>query len=194
DLAGTPKLGDRWIISLAGVQYVVTVDAVITTLGNNALAGIGARLAAAINAGAPDSFSAFMVGNTLYVTERTGAAFDSAAVVGLATSANGTILAAAPGSAISVALSGDPAAGDIWRLTINGTQHNVTIGSVLGSADYTFATGVVLPAGSPPIVIDTPAEVALALAAAVNRLAANSASPAADKDLLATAVGDALVL
>ena len=95
-----------------GMQYGMTFDApretdevyeqhglrVIVDATSATLAKIGGALAKAINADVPGSFTAFLAGSTLYVTERTGAAFTSAAVVGLATQTAGAIASSASGS------------------------------------------------------------------------------------------------
>ncbi|MBK8118779.1 MAG: hypothetical protein IPK39_05815 [Sulfuritalea sp.] len=168
-LAGTPLDGDRWIVSVNGVQYSVIVDATSATL-----AKIGGALAKAINADAPGSFTAFFAGSTLYVTERTGAAFTSAAVVGLATQTAGAIASSASGSAVAITLSGDPVGNDTWRLKINGT------------INYTVRIGDLLVAGDQNVVVDTPEEIAQALTGKINAVLGN--------DIVATLAGNTIVL
>ena len=68
-LSGTPKSGDRWLVTINGTTQVVTVGGATDTL-----AEIAQALAEAIDADAGASFTVFHAGSTLYVTERNGAA------------------------------------------------------------------------------------------------------------------------
>src|SRR5690606_7175864 len=72
-LAGTPVNGDRWIVQISGVPYALVVDATTATLE-----AIGTVRAAAINSGAPQTVTTVLAGNTVFVVERSGAAFDAA--------------------------------------------------------------------------------------------------------------------
>jgi phage tail sheath gpL-like len=166
-LAGTPKTGDRWIVTINGTQHVVTVGGSIATLGQ-----IGAALAQAIDASAGSGFTAFFAGSTLYVIERSGAAFTSDALVALATTTQGVISAPATGKAVSLGLSGDPLTGESWRLSIDG------------GVPYVVVIGTPVSTGSSNLV-DTLDEIAQALAGAVN---------AAAGDIVAMPVGSTLVL
>ncbi|HWJ57094.1 MAG TPA: hypothetical protein VNR90_12740, partial [Vicinamibacterales bacterium] len=146
-----------------------------TAPGNAAttLAKIGNALVQAINATAPDSFTTYLDGTTLVIANRSGAAFDASATVALQTPTSGSIVTAATGSAIVASLSGDPLAGEQWRLTLDATP------------PYVITVGSTLTLGGQPVVVDTREEIALAFASAVNL---------AGGDIVATAVGDAVVL
>jgi len=182
-LAGTPKSGDRWIVTVNAAQYGVTVDG--TTL---AIDKIGRALADAINAGTPNTFTTFFAASTLYVTDRSGAPFTASGLVALQTGALGSITAPAVGSAVSVTLSGDPAAGDTWRLRVNNAYFQVLVGEtriVVTDAQSRVVLGDALSVGGISLVADTASEIALALAAAINTLAG---------DLVATPLAATLVL
>ena len=184
DLAGTPKANDRWIVTVNGTQYSVAVGATsvlaggvpITIAGGAAstLAQLAAALAQAINATLPDSFTAFVDGSTLIVTERAGVAFGATGMVALATPTGGTVSASATGRAVVAGLNGDPATDETWRLTIDG-------------ADYEIVVGDSFTAGSQTFVVDTREEIALALATKVNADLLNV-------NIIATQVGDTVVL
>ncbi|MFA5123571.1 beta strand repeat-containing protein, partial [Zavarzinia sp.] len=185
-LSGTPLTGDRWIVTLNGTQYSVTRGAgnVIATQGGTqytialgapamSLDDIGRAFAKAINVVAPASFTAFYAGSTLYVSELAGAAFEADAVVALATPTSGAIAAPVSGSAVAVTLSGDPVSDEIWRLTVGADIYSVVVGELLNLDD----------AGSG---VDTPAEIAQALAAKINAVVAG--------DIVASPVGTTLML
>jgi hypothetical protein len=130
-------------VNLNGVECSVTVGA-STVLANgvpialpgtapgnaaNTLAKIGSALVQAINATAPDSFTAYLDGTTLVIANRSGAAFDASATVALQTPTSGSIVTAATGSAIVASLSGDPLAGENRRLTLDGNRiYEVVVG------------------------------------------------------------------
>ncbi len=183
-LSGTPVANDRWIVTVNGTQYSVTVGASSVQAGNtlipiaggaaNTLDQIGRALAQAINATAPAGFTAFADGAQLFVAERSGIAFDASAVVALDTPPTGGSLAAsANGAAIVAELNGDPVPGETWRLTI-------------GSQNYDVKVGDTLTLGGQPVTVATRADIARALASAVNSTVAGT--------IVATQVGDTLVL
>jgi hypothetical protein len=81
-LSGTPLVNDRWIVTVNGTQYSVAVGANSVQAGNTLIPIVGGAagsldqlaraLAQAINATAPASFTAFVDGAMLYVSERSG--------------------------------------------------------------------------------------------------------------------------
>src|SRR6185436_19971960 len=107
-LSGTPLANDRWIVTVNGTQYSATVGASSVQAGNTLIPIVGGApgtldqiaraLAQAINATAPASFTAFVDGAMLYVSERSGIEFDSSALVALATPTSGSVVAAAAGA------------------------------------------------------------------------------------------------
>ncbi|MBV5331451.1 hypothetical protein JZU69_03450, partial [bacterium] len=164
-LSGTPKSGDRWLVTINGTTQVVTVGGATDTL-----AEIVQALAEAIDAGA--SFTVFHAGSTLYITERDGVAFTADALVALATTTGGSISAPVSGTApvathedsvVTVALNGTPYVGQIWRLSAAGNTYQIVASAA----------------------VDTLAEIAAALASAVNVAAG---------DLVATRDGANLLL
>src|SRR5207248_2130851 len=130
-LAGTPVVGDRWTVTLNGTPYFVPVNV------GQSLADVATALAAAVNglsdfaaAAAFADFTAIGDGSVLFIANRAGASFT--------TSYGVTPVAASTNSAIakpSAILSGTPALGEAWNVTLNGTtfSHPVVTAETLAT-------------------------------------------------------------
>src|SRR4030067_1184662 len=134
--------------------------------GADALAPIAAALAASINAIGPAGITVAVEGNSLLITERNGAEFETAALIALDTDTNGTISAPVSSVATVLTLRGTPVTDDTWHLTVNGFIYNVSVDATT----------------------DTLAEIAVKLATLINADDINA------PNLIATAVGDSLVI
>jgi len=170
DLGGTPVTNDAWIIRIDGVAYRVVVGQgyeidgtlTLTLTVADTLAHIAAALAASINAIGPAGITVAVEGNSLLITERNGAEFETAALIALDTDTNGTISAPVSSVATVLTLRGTPVTDDTWHLTVNGFIYNVSVDATT----------------------DTLAEIAVKLATLINADDINA------PNLIATAVGD----
>ena len=145
-LSGAVVAGEIWVVSLdfgaAFYIHFVTVE--------RSLADIAGALAAQINADAT-AYSAMTEGTSLIVVKLTGGPFTMA--VGRFNSSIGFV-SVFSGTAVTVQtaiLSGTPIVGDSWTATVDGQAQSVEVGETIDS-----------------VVVDTPAEIAQALADKIN--------------------------
>jgi hypothetical protein len=132
NLSGTPAAGDTWTATVAGSDYSLPeLDAAaITAFDTDGTAGlsaaeitaalgeIAADLAEAVNAGAPDQYTATSDGDVLFIVNRNGDVFE--AEVAVTTTATPAIPADA--TATVVTLSGMVFNNDVWTIRINDSD------------------------------------------------------------------------
>jgi Ca2+-binding RTX toxin-like protein len=164
-LSGSPVLGETWRVTLLSGGVTTTFTQLVTA-SIDTLAEIAAGLATAINTSAADSFSAVAEGASLTVVNRTGGAFTAT----LDTIASGRfdIVVTTVGSlnAVEATAAGIPVNGETWNFRL-------TIPAPGGSTTLTY-----------PIIIngvtDTLAEIADALAQAINAAVTNFSATVED--------------
>ncbi|HSO01482.1 MAG TPA: hypothetical protein VLS46_03045, partial [Gaiellaceae bacterium] len=111
-LSGPVYAGDRWIVTLNGVEYATTA------LAGDTLAAVASRLAALVHGAA--GFSADAEGTSLVIARADKAAFSTAFRIDVL--GEGDIVSS-DGAGTTVALGGPVNAGERWIVTLDGDEY-----------------------------------------------------------------------
>ena len=152
-LSGTPVLNEIWKVTIAGVEFEVTIGETVGSMVVDTLPEIAQALAERINtssSAAVADLTAAALGDTLLVVNRAGAApavsFDITLVDG--NPAGAAAIDSATAGARVVTLTGSPAVGNVWTVKLN-------VGGGVSTHSYT-------------IQYDSLATIAAALASKIN--------------------------
>ncbi|MEP7334545.1 MAG: hypothetical protein ABI717_02080, partial [Actinomycetota bacterium] len=117
-LTGTPNVGERWVVTLAGTDYGHTVTAGQTLA--NVVAAVGNAVLAA------PGYSVGRNGSTIVATRLDGTAFTTTFAVqpsGSTPVTGSGAVDASTARTTTATVSGDVVPGDIWAVVLNGTEY-----------------------------------------------------------------------
>jgi Ca2+-binding RTX toxin-like protein len=164
-----PVIGETWRVMIGTTPYIHVVQSVGGVA--QSIASIVSALAAKINAGPVNGYTAFTDVNVLVITRADNAAI-TAPTFAVTPAASIAIDSATPTSRIvSFGASGTPVTGETWYVMLQTAS---------GDVAYGITVGALLNLGAGPGVVDTLAEITSELAKSINANAAAGYRAVAD--------------
>ena len=128
ELSGTPSVGEQWIVTLNGTQFIHTVTSA-DTANSDPVGKVAAALRALIDPTSTYAASLDAADSHAVIVTSTGAFYAEFQIVtaaGLPASDGGANIASANGKT-TIGLTGDPTPTETWTLTVDGQAHPYTV-------------------------------------------------------------------